>query len=71
MTIQWIRSKNRHKTQVYHCAIRPFWRILLLIELTPHPELLPSATDEEWYSPKRPYSTMVNLSFMTIFTTNY
>ena len=30
--------------------------------------LLPSATDEEWYSPKRPYSTVVNLSFMTIFT---
>ena len=32
-------------------------------------ELLPSATDEEWYSPKRPYSTVVNLSFMTIFMT--
>ena len=32
--------------------------------------MLPNATDEEWYSPKRPYSTVVNLSFMTIFTTN-
>ena len=27
-------------------------------------ELLPSATDEEWYSLKRPYSTV---SFLTIF----